>query len=528
MKNGEAPQGEMPPGGVFSPGIFREKAPPDGRAFLILIKTVLPSAPLPEGGEEEDGERNDFQTAHEHGQADHALAERREGGIGAGGAELAECRTDISHGGKGEAQRIIEGDPVKGEKERPEQDQSQIKGEEGEDAEKDRFGIRFVAQTDMDDLPGMENEPQGGGENFSQQEKADDLEAARCGAGAASDEKEEEQEEPAEGRPLVEVGRDVPRGGRNGGYREERVPERPENIGSALEDQGNRDEQGAAEDDGQEKAEFLILPYDGQPLFPGRYIQAEIGAGKEHEKHNDHLKERIVVVGDAFILCGKAAGGDDGKGILQGIQGRHAAEGKGNRSGCGEDQVGHKDGRGCFLDAGERLGRGGACGFRTDHLRLHPSRLWKEGHEEDNDAQAAHPVGEGAEEEKSLRQGGNVIDHGGARTGQAGNAFHQTVRQGQGFGKEVRQGIQEGNGNPRKGRNSHAFSRGQAAFRDFSFLLQHKGNDKGSRQGKKEACHRAAGEKIQPQRGEKQQPCTENDPGEQSKNDSKIHIIPSP
>ena len=59
-----------------------------------------------------------------------------------------------------------------------------------------------------------------------------------------------------------------------------------------------------------------------------------------------------------------------------------------------------------FFDPGNGTGGIGARAFRINHAGASFSGLRKEGYKDDDDSQAAEPVGQGAEEKNAFRQNG--------------------------------------------------------------------------------------------------------------------------
>src|SRR5690606_18456729 len=132
----------------------------------------------------------------------------------------------------------------------------------------------------------------------------------------------------------------------------------------AEEDYSGNDENG---DQGEKeiKAEFTVEAVDVMLAGEEAKVEAEIGAGEEHENQDDHFDIEAVIVGDAGIFSRKAAGGDGAEGVAEGVKQRHAAEEQEHNLDQGEQQIDPPENFGGIGDA-----RAEAVLDRSRHFRL--------------------------------------------------------------------------------------------------------------------------------------------------------------
>ena len=487
---------------------------------------MLPSAPFPEGGNE-DGQKGDgLQPAEEHGQAHDDFGKVRKGCVGAGGAELSEGRTGVAHGGEGNAQGIHEIQAVEHHGPGPEGGEGHVNEEERQYLEHRIPGELFLPYGHMENGPGVHMKFQNAGEAFEEKNEADHLQPAGSGTAAAAYDDEEKYDEFGKGRPLVKVRRHETGGGGQGGSLEQGFPQRLGKRQGLLQHQGGSHQKGGQSHDEKVYPKFRILVNHAEAPFPGAHIDAEIGTGNHHEEHHDQFQRRAPVVGHAFIAGGKTAGGNGGKGVVQGLQETHAPEHVGGGGGGGEAEVHAEESQRRFLDAGKRFGGGGASTFRIHHFGAAPSGLGKEGHKDDHDAQSAQPVGHGPEEEDGRRQRRKVIYHRGSRAGETGHAFHQPVKGRKGAGKDVGNGVEQRDGQPGKGCNGRAFPGREAHIGGNVLLPQHQGKHKGQQGGNEEGQHRAAVVEGQQERQKKHGAGAQNDAAQHGLDDLPVHTNP--
>ena len=285
-----------------------------------------PSALFPEGGDEDGKEGHGFQSSEEHGQADDDLGEVRQCRIGAGGAEFTEGGTGVAHGGEGHAQGVHESKAVKHHGPCPQGGEGHVDEEEGQHLEYRIPGEFFLSHGHVENCPWVHVELQNGGEAFEEKNETYHLQPAGGGAAAASDYDDEEKDKFGKGRPLVKVGGYEAGGGGQGGRLEKGFPEGFHERHMALQHQGSGDKKGCRRHDEEVDFEFRILPEHMETPFPGVHVEAEVGAGNDHEEGKYHFQGETVIVGNAFISGGKTAGGNGGEGMVQCFPETHAPE----------------------------------------------------------------------------------------------------------------------------------------------------------------------------------------------------------
>lgn len=459
----------------------------------------------PEGRHEDSQDRQGFQAAHEHGQAEGDFAERRQGRTSSRRTELAESRPAAAHGRDTEADGIEDGHAVKDHDERPEDAEHGVDEEEFGYAVNEVHREFFAIRTDVQDHVGMYLLADDGGNGLDQQHDARHFQAACRRAGTAADEHQDQEDEFGKDRPLFKVVGDEARRRRNGHGLEKGLAQGFDAVPLLGQDQVEGHGRRRDGDDGQVDAELRIAEDDFAALLPGRDVHAEVGAADEHEKGQAAFNDRAVEMGDAVIVRRETARSDSGKGVVGCDKEGHAAEHEDDRRGNGKDDVHREQGLGHLLDARQGPVRTGACAFGIEHVDDALAELRKDSDEDDDDTQAAEPVGQGPPEDQAGRHGFDVVDDRRPRAGQAGNTFKDTVQDGQIAAGSIRNHAQESDHDPAQGRNGHAFADSQAVRRpmalpheqapyeeadddgheernDTGFPIE-KGDDKGNHQG---------------------------------------------
>ena len=129
-------------------------------------------------------------------------------------------------------------------------------------------------------------------------------------AGAAAGEHHNEQHKTAELRPKVEILCAVAGGGNERCDLKGRVLDGGADGPARFENKIERDERGRAEHDAGVDAQ-LVAAQDLPPApCTGQKQKCEIDRRDEHEDHDDPVDRRGLVVGDAFVADGEAAGRD--------------------------------------------------------------------------------------------------------------------------------------------------------------------------------------------------------------------------
>ena len=173
-------------------------------------------------------------------------------------------------------------------------------------------------------------------------------------------------------------------------------------------------------------------------------------------------------MGHTVIIRRKAARRDGREGMVGGDEERHAAEHEDKRRNNRKGDIHREQGLGHFLDARQGPIRPGTRAFGVEHVDDALAELRKDGDEDDDDAQAAEPVGQGPPEDQAGRQAFDVVDDRRPRAGQAGNTFKDAVQDGQIAAGGIGNHPQQGNHDPAQGRNGHAFADSQAVGRPMA------------------------------------------------------------
>ena len=163
---------------------------------------------------------------------------------------MAECRADAAHGGEGDAEGIQEGEAVKHHDRSPQEGEHDVEKEEAEHAVKDVGRVAVFSGGDGLNGTGVEVELQQGKDAFPEKDEADDFHPACGGAAAAADKDQKEEEEAAEVGPPVKVSGDKAGGGGDRCGVKEGLSQRWQEGGAALQDEGERHEDGGDGDDG--------------------------------------------------------------------------------------------------------------------------------------------------------------------------------------------------------------------------------------------------------------------------------------
>ena len=157
------------------------------------------------------------------------------------------------------------------------------------------------------------------------------LDAAGGGAGAAADERADDQERHAERRPQRGVLRREPGRGRDGRHLESGVPERvPEVPVMAAAHQIGRHQDNGDGEQGQEHLDGLRLPHEPRPApQEGQEQDAEVDAGGDHGHRQDDFGGWIRVESDARVPGAETAGTARGHRVGERVEPAHAGESQG-------------------------------------------------------------------------------------------------------------------------------------------------------------------------------------------------------
>ena len=324
----------------------------------------------------------------------------------------------------------------------------------------------------MDLLKGRN--PQG----LDQDDDAGYLEARRRRTGAAAADHEKEQQQFGKGRPRIIICRYEARR-RNGRDLERSVAEgrRPfaaEGIGQIHHDEERHDAQ-----DKQIGFKLRIAPQDAGPLLIHLIVQAEVSAGQYHEKGNPPFHDGIVEMGHAGIKSRKPAGRNRRQGVVQGIDKIHAAQEENNQSDEGKAGIHAEQDIRHIVKARQHAlpRRPGHLGVVHGHGRL--ARFGQKGDKDDDDSQAAEPVGHAAPKEDAVRQHLQVFNNRRPRAGKPGNTFKEPVEKSQIPAQYIRQHAQTRRQEPAQAGNGNAFTYRQGLRSDVSPALAQKGHGHG-------------------------------------------------
>ena len=158
--------------------------------------------------------------------------------------------------------------------------------------------------------------------------------------------------------------------------------------------------------------------------------------------------------------------------MIQSDEKTHATEIIRCRRRCRKDDVHEEQGLGHFPDTRHHAVRRRTCTFGIDHVPHAPAELGKDGDEDNDDTEAAKPMGQAAPNKNAARQGFDIRKHRSACAGKAGNTFQRTIENIQIAAKYIGQHAQEGNENPRQSCNGHAFTARQGFTGKVSLLFE--------------------------------------------------------
>ena len=221
----------------------------------------------------------------------------------------------------------------------------------------------------------------------------------------------------------------------------------------------------------------------------GQKVQRELGAGNQHEDDADQLDGGAVEVADAGVVGRKAAEGDGGEAVADGVEQAHAGQPVGGGAGDGEAEIDVPQGLGRFGDARRQLGildRAGNFGAVQQHAA--DAEHGQHRHRQHDDAHAAQPLQELAIEQHGVRQGVEVAQHRGAGGGEAGKGLEHRVgeRNAQPRHGIERQGAEEAEHRPEQHHDHEAVAYPQLFPVLAEHLPQHDAGDEGDTEGEDE------------------------------------------
>ena len=264
-------------------------------------------------------------------------------------------------------------------------------------------------------------------ESLEEQHDARDLDAAGGRAGAAAGEHHNEQYKTAELRPEVEILCAVAGGGNERCDLKGRVLDGGADGTARFENKIERDERGRAEHDAGVDAQ-LVAAQDLPPApCTGQKQKREIDRRDEHEDHDDPVDRRGLVVGDAFVADGEAAGRDGRERGGHRVEPRHPRRAERERFRRREENVDAVKHFGRVVRARQQLGGDGAGAFGLHQVDAALAELRHQREQQDENAHAAEPLRQRAPELDAARQRGRRAEDGGARRREAGNGLEQRV-----------------------------------------------------------------------------------------------------
>ena len=191
----------------------------------------------------------------------------------------------------------------------------------------------------------------------------------------------------------------------------------------ALDPQNKRHQQPRAHQRANRGAHFGVAHKAVDAAFAhGHKVQRKVAAGQQHEDQRHAFKQRRVEIGKAGIVGRQSAQTHRGKHMHQRVQRLHAAGPEGQKTADGEQCIHTPQALGGFGNTRRELGiLYRACSFCSEKLSTPDSQQRQNGHSQNQNPHAAHPLHKGAPDVDGHRQLIQPAKHGGARRRQARN-----------------------------------------------------------------------------------------------------------
>ncbi len=297
-------------------------------------------------------------------------------------------------------------------------------------------------------------------DGFEEEDPSADFDAACGGSGTSAHGHEHEEEEAGLGRPLVEVLRSEAGGGHHGDDLEDGGADGlADGVFLTDEDEVEGDCEGGGEEDIEVDFGFF-LGFPPRPFFleePG--IEHEADTAEDHEEGEPEFYSQVVIGGDTFISGAEAAGGYGGEGMAEGFVGVHAHGDQAEGAEDGECGIDLPEAHGEVLDARlDAAGSGFGGGLVLEEGFAADAERGEQCDEEDEDAESAEPLGEGAPEEDGAGVMGEVGYDGGAGGGESGHGLEEGLDGAEaGLAEDVGQGAEGGADEPAEADDSDGF-----------------------------------------------------------------------
>ena len=402
-----------------------EKAEKRGERLLVL----------PEAAGEEDENGEDFQTTHQHQQGEEPFDDVGQVVPGHRGTYLqTERGAYIAGAAEGDGEGVGAVDAQNHHNEIDEETEHHIGCEEGEEGLLAVVGDYIAVDADRQHGSGVQDATELVAQHLPQHDDAHTFEAATRGAGTATNEHADGEDDPCEVWPLAGIVVEDTGGGEERDDLEQAGTEGGgKGIVAATHDD-EHDEQRAHKDDGDVEPKLGVPEELYQPaLEQGDIEECEAGAAEEHEEDGRVVDGGAMEVAGAGVVRGEATGGRDCHGVVDAVETAHAFEVEAEGADGGEQRIDAPDPMALGAEARVHLDAHRPCGLGREDFHATTHHRGDDGDGEEDDAEAADPLGEAAPEEQGMGQAFHIVDERGSRGGEAGDGLEVGI----GDGREI-------------------------------------------------------------------------------------------
>ena len=257
-----------------------------------------------------------------------------------------------------------------------------------------------------------------------QNHETGDLQTASRRTRAGADEHDQHQKSTGQLGPGIEVFGGEARSGNQGGHREGNVAQSlPQGIEQPADVEGDNQDHGADDADKAAKlaVEGLLEPSEKEQVVAGEIHREQQHKGDHHPLDIGRIARHAVVEHPEATRTRRTEGG------TQSLKNTQSPAEQEDELDQRESQIDGIQDQSGGLDPGHQLGDRGAGALGLHDVHILPARQGDEGHDEDQHAHAAHPVGEAAPHEHTAGQRLHGGENGGTRGGKARNRLEDGV-----------------------------------------------------------------------------------------------------
>lgn len=409
--------------------------------------------PAPGSGNKEHQHGEDFQSAHQHVEAENQFAEIREGSIVPDGSHHVHAGTDVIEAGHHSRHIGFQGEFVHSDQQHGERGDQSVHREVAVGALDGVLVYQLAVHMHLRNGTGTQHAANVAPGCFKEECDAGCFDAASGGTRTGSENHQQHQQHFGENRPEVEIHRSKTGGSHDGRNRKRHMVEGLSYISVKIGQGVDCDEGDGAEHNQQVKSQLLVAEHPGKLPEQEQVENAEIDAEQGHE-YSAYRLQIGAIPGHTVVPDTEAARARRTESGAETVEQRHSACQQKDDLNEGEGNVDGIQDFGAVLEPGNQFVYLWPGAFRPHHMQQgvlaaphghHCQKKYKHAH-------AAQPMGKASPVEQPHGHGLHVSENTGAGGGETGNRLENAVdkiRDGPADEKGKRP--EQGNGDPGKG-----------------------------------------------------------------------------